>query len=79
MAFGIVKGLSLVLLAFASSYGYGSEMVQHIGSMMHGYEPGLMGALWGLLWGFICGFVFGFIFAAVYNFCLCYCHKFCSK
>ena len=79
LAFGILKGLSLMILALAGTYGYGLEMIQHISSMLHGYGPSFVGGLWGGLWGLICGFIFGALLALIYDCCLCCLKKSCSS
>lgn len=80
VAFGFVKGFSLMLMALAGYFfAYWLEAIQRVGSMLHGYDATIVGSFWGLLWGFLCGFICGFVLGFVYNYCLCCCKRYCSK
>ena len=74
LAFGIVKGLFLMLFAWSAMYwGFGLDLIMQISHVYQGYEAswvgGLIGGGYGLLVGFIAGVLIGFI----YNLCLCCC------
>lgn len=80
VAFGILKGICLMLIAWISLYwGYGTPMIEHVAQVYHGYSPTIMGGLIGGAYGLIGGFIFGVIFGWIYNFCLCCCQKKCDK
>jgi hypothetical protein len=80
-AFGITKGLGMMLLAWSAwQWGVGGGLVTVIESIYHGYAPTLQGGLFGLAWGFLDGFVCGLVIAIIYNLCLCCCWcKACKK
>ena len=76
LTFGIIKGVWLLLLAWAGwRFGYGSAMIEHVSHFYHGYGPSLLGGVIGFVWGFVSGFVFGVVFGFLYNFFLCRCCK----
>ena len=80
IAFGVVTGLSLMLLAWAGMWwGYGNTFIDQYSLIYHGYGASWMGGLWGGLWGLIEGFIFGFILALVYNCVSCCCKCPCCK
>ncbi|MHB1948203.1 MAG: bacteriophage holin [Gammaproteobacteria bacterium] len=72
LAVGVIKGLWLLLLAWAGwLFGYGMPAIEHIAKYYHGYAGSFQGGLIGGFFGFISGFIFGFIFAGLYDFFLC--------
>ena len=76
LALGILKGVGLMLLAFAGVWwGYGSEMISHLGLYYHGYAASYVGGLYGLALGFVCGFIGGYLIAKLYNYILVRCKK----
>lgn len=81
MAFGIVSGLMLMLLAWSAMlWGHGTAVIDHYSTILYGYGATWTGGLFGLLWGFIEGFLFGLISGGIYN-CVarcCGCSKSCS-
>jgi NhaP-type Na+/H+ or K+/H+ antiporter len=80
LAFGVIKGVCLLALAWAGwLWGYESPMMERAVDFYYGYAPTFVGGLFGAVWGFICGFVFGIILGSVYNFFLCCCKKSCSS
>lgn len=79
LTFGVIKGLWLLLLAWAGwRFAYGSPMIEHIAHFYYGYGPSFLGGVIGGAWGFVSGFVFGAITAFIYNYFLCLCCKKCS-
>lgn len=80
IAFGITKGLSIMILAWAGAYwGYGASISDTIATLYPGYAMTIQGGLIGGLWGLVCGFIFGFILAWIYNLVLCWCRGYCSR
>ena len=75
-AFGTIKGLWLLLLAWSAWLtGYGTMWVDHISQFFSSYGPTFVGGILGGILGFICGFIGGFIIAGLYNLCLRCCQK----
>lgn len=80
LTFGVVKGVCLLLFAWAGwLFGYGTAMVEHVSVMYHGYASTFVGGLIGGLYGLVGGFILGFIVGKLYNFFLCRCSKFSGK
>lgn len=70
MAFGVVSGVMMLLLAWAGMFwGFGTAFIDQYSLVFYGYSATFTGGLFGLLWGFIEGFIFGLIVGWVYNFC----------
>ena len=67
LAIGLCWGSAMVLVGISSSFGWGVEFVEVMGSIYVGFEPSFMGAIIGGLWGFADGMIAGFIIAALYN------------
>ncbi|MBN2479709.1 MAG: bacteriophage holin [Parachlamydiales bacterium] len=65
---GITWGLSMMLLAWVSSFGWGIRDVSMISGIYLGYTPTFIGGIVGALWGFVDGAIGGFIFSVIYNF-----------
>lgn len=69
LALGIVKGLCLFVMGMlAWLYGWGSEKVTEIGTILIGYDATPLGSLYGALEGFVIAFIFGLIIGILYNF-----------
>lgn len=78
IALGIVKGLFLMLLAWAAwLWAYGDVLVQLLSNMYVGYAPTFVGGFIGGLWGLLVGFIFGLIIGLIYDCCVCCCK--CGK
>ena len=67
IGFGVAWALYVFFAALLSVTGFGAGLVQGLGTMYLGYQPGIVGAIIGLIYGFIDGFIFGFILAWVNN------------
>jgi hypothetical protein len=67
---GITWGLSMLLLAWVSSFGWGVRDVSVIAGLYLGYSPTFLGGIIGALWGFVDGAIGGFIFSYLYNYFL---------
>ena len=65
---GITWGLSMLLLAWISSFGWGIRDVNVIAGLYLGYKPTFIGGIIGGLWGFADGAIGGFIFSYLYNY-----------
>src|SRR5258708_6415070 len=58
LAFGVIKGLCLMLYAWGGwLFGYGMPMIEHIASFYHGYGASLVGGLIGGVYGFVGGLI----------------------
>jgi hypothetical protein len=80
LTFGVLKGLCLLLIAWAGwLFSYSGTMVGHMSVMYHGYASTFVGGLIGGLYGLIGGFISGFIIGCVYNFFLSQCNKYSCK
>ena len=67
-AFGLLWGLSLLVLGLLSAYcNWGTPLVELLGSLYIGYNTTISGLGLGLLWGVIDGFIGGFLLAFFYN------------
>ena len=64
---GVTYGLSLLLLAWSASYGWGLQIVDLLANFYTGYDITLSGAIIGAIWGFVAGVIFGVVFGAFYN------------
>ncbi len=67
IAVGLSWSFCMVTLGWASSWGWGQELVRVFSSLYIGYAPGFLGGIIGGLWGFGDGFLGGLIIAWVYN------------
>jgi len=67
LSFGITWGLSMLFLAWVSSFGWGIRDVSVIADLYLGYKPTFLGGIIGGLWGFVDGSIGGFIFSYFYN------------
>ncbi len=61
---GGLFGLSLLNLVFP---GYGSSIINGLGSVYIGYNPTLLGGVIGFIWGFVDMAICGYIIAWIYN------------
>ncbi|HTM63859.1 MAG TPA: bacteriophage holin [Gammaproteobacteria bacterium] len=68
VALGTAWAVGLFALGILSWLtGWGTDMVQVLGSLYIGYEPTLIGTIIGTIWAFIDCFICGVIIAWVYN------------
>ena len=68
LAFGILWAAGVLIIALlAMSNGYGSEMIEALGTVYLGLEATLTGALIGAVWGFVDAFIGGYLLAWLYN------------
>jgi uncharacterized membrane protein YfcA len=80
MAFGVVKGLFLLVLAWYVYWsGSSSSLISYMSELYHGYDASIMGGVIGAIWGFVVGFISGFFIGGVYNCFLCGCKCFCKS
>tara|TARA_B100000959_G_scaffold61273_2_gene64391 strand:- start:1017 stop:1262 length:246 start_codon:yes stop_codon:yes gene_type:complete len=67
LSLGIFVGGALVVLGWIASFGWLENMVNAIGTVYLGYQPGFIGGLIGGLWGLIDWAIGGYIFGLLYN------------
>ena len=67
LSLGVFVGGALVVLGWIASLGWLENMVNAIGTVYLGYQPGFTGGLIGGLWGLIDWAIGGYIFALLYN------------
>lgn len=80
LALGIVWGLSAASLAWASAlFGYGTAMVNLMGSVYIGFNASFLGGLIGLVWGFFDMFIGAWLVILVYRLIGCMSAKCCSS
>ncbi len=69
-ALGLTTAIGMFVMGLSAHYmGFGTELVQLVGTVYKGYGASLTGSLWGALWGFIDGFIGGALIAWFYNSC----------
>jgi len=67
LSFGASWGIYMVILGWASYFGWGNQFVDILSSIYVGFSTGFIGGIIGGVWGFIDGAIGGFIFAFIYN------------
>lgn len=68
LALGITWGVTLFLLGIAAwLVGWGTPLVNVLGSLYIGYTPTFWGSVIGAIWSFVDGFIGGVIIAWIYN------------
>ena len=67
ISLGIFVGGALVFLGWIAAFGWLDNMVNAIGTVYFGYQPGFIGGLIGGLWGFIDWAIAGYIFGWIFN------------
>lgn len=68
LAFGILWAAGVLIIALiAMTNGYGSEMIQSLGTVYLGLEATVTGAIIGAIWGFVDAFIGAYLFAWLYN------------
>ena len=65
---GILWGLCMLITTILSvTTGYGTALLELMGSLYPGYSISWLGSIIGLVYGFIDGFIGLYIFAWLYN------------
>ncbi len=68
LSLGILEGLGILILALVAQYsGYGSGLVNAVGTVYIGLDASLGGAVIGAIWGFVDGLIGGALVAWLYN------------
>jgi len=67
IACGAVWALGVLFLGIAASFGWGTALVEALGSLYLGYGPGVLPAIIGALWAIVDGAIAGALVAAIYN------------
>lgn len=68
VAAGLVWGLSMLLMTFASiGFDYGTSFLYMLKPVYLGYDVTPLGALIGFFWGFVDMFIFFFLIGWIYN------------
>ncbi|MCL7414288.1 MAG: bacteriophage holin [ANME-2 cluster archaeon] len=67
LGIGGICALYLLLLGWASMFGYGTDLVEMISPVYIGYGSTFIGSIIGALWGFVDGAIGGAIIALIYN------------
>lgn len=80
IAFGVTKGLFLLLFAWSGwLFHYGTAFVERLALYYHGYDASFVGGLIGGAWGLVGGFIFGLVVGLIYDFCVSRCGGCSSK
>ncbi|MGR3310471.1 MAG: bacteriophage holin [Candidatus Brocadiales bacterium] len=66
-AIGITWGAGMLLLGWASIFGWGTKVVDVMSSVYIGFAPSFLGGIIGAIWGLVDGAIGGAIIALVYN------------
>ncbi|MCL7414051.1 MAG: bacteriophage holin [ANME-2 cluster archaeon] len=67
LGIGGTCALYLLLLGWASIFGWGTDLVEIISPVYLGYNSTFIGGIIGALWGFVDGAIAGAIIALIYN------------
>jgi hypothetical protein len=67
VAVGITWALGILLLGWAGSFGWGTDLVRVMSSLYIGYGPGFFGGIIGGIWALVDGAIFGAVITLVYN------------
>jgi hypothetical protein len=67
LSLGIVVALGMFAGGLISMAGYGTEIINLIGTVYRGYNASIMGSIIGAVYGFIDGFIGGVLIAWIYN------------
>ncbi|MBU0535980.1 MAG: bacteriophage holin [Nanoarchaeota archaeon] len=67
VAFGILWGAVMALMALFAMIGYGAEWVSDWGMLYIGYSASVVGTVLGAVYGFFDGFIGAFIVVWLYN------------
>jgi hypothetical protein len=67
IALGAAWAFGVLIIGWAASFGWGSELVDVMSSLYLGYGPSFVGAVIGAIWAFVDGAIGGAIIAVVYN------------
>jgi hypothetical protein len=64
---GVMWAASVLFLGWAAIFGWGTAIVDAIGSVYIGFDASVIGGIVGAIWGFIDGAIGGAIIAVFYN------------
>ena len=68
LAFGILWAAGVLIIGLIATYnGYGSEMIDALGTVYLGLDKTLAGVLIGTVWGFVDAFIGGYLMVWLYN------------
>jgi hypothetical protein len=67
VAFGAVWAFGMLFLAWAAAFGWGTALVELMGSLYIGYGASFLGGIIGALWAFVDGAIAGALIALIYN------------
>ena len=67
VAFGTIWALGILVLAWAAAFGWGTALVELLGSLYLGYDASFLGGLIGALWAIVDGAIAGALIAVIYN------------
>jgi hypothetical protein len=67
LSFGILWGLSVLVLGWIAMGGWGVRWVEVLSSLYIGYRATVVGAIIGAIWAFFDGLIGGFLIAVFYN------------
>jgi len=67
VAFGAVWALGVLFLGWAAAFGWGTALVEMMGSLYLGYGASFLGGIVGALWAFVDGAIAGALIAVIYN------------
>lgn len=67
LALGVMWGAGVFFLGLMGTFGWGTPIVELLGSGYIGYGPSLGGSVIGGIWAFVDGAVGGIVLAWLYN------------
>ena len=68
LAFGVLWAAGVLIIGLIATYnGYGSEMIDGLGTVYIGLDTTLTGVLLGTVWGFFDAFIGGYLLVWLYN------------
>ena len=67
VAVGAVWALGVLFLALAAMFGWGTALVELLGSLYLGYDASVLGGIIGALWAIVDGAIAGALIALIYN------------
>jgi hypothetical protein len=67
LALGVMWGAGVFLLGVMGTFGWGTPIVELLGSGYIGYGPSLGGSVIGGIWAFVDGAIGGIVLAWLYN------------
>ncbi|WP_346840089.1 bacteriophage holin [Microbulbifer sp. SAOS-129_SWC] len=67
VAIGALWALYVFFCGITALFGWGTTLVEVLGSLYIGYGPTLAGAVIGAVWGFVDGYIAGVVIGWIYN------------